>query len=98
MAQRIAWTCDWQVLFHESTVEQQRNNHNILADFRDEIPGYINNSMIMEKLCNLELKQGTEQIPQNMLRCYEELCRNELVGKDEMILLSAWLSDLRRYT
>jgi len=27
IAQRIAWTCDWSILFHNSTVIQKRNAH-----------------------------------------------------------------------
>src|SRR5204863_4881711 len=39
IAQRIAWTCDWSVLFHNSTVWQERNEHSLLKDFEDEVPG-----------------------------------------------------------
>ncbi len=46
IAQRIAWTCGWPILFHNSTVWQERNEHSLLKDFEDEVPGYLNNSKI----------------------------------------------------
>ena len=39
VAQRIAWTNNWSVLFDEPTVWQERNEHDLMRDFRDEVPG-----------------------------------------------------------
>lgn len=94
VAQRIAWTCGWPVLFHQSTVWQERNAHNLMNDFRDEISGYNNNAQIVKSLKELDLKEGTENIPANMLLCYKKLIELELVGADEMNLLKAWLHDI----
>ena len=44
IAQRIAWENDWHILFHEPTVEQDRNEHALLKDFSDEVPGYLHNA------------------------------------------------------
>ena len=38
VAQRIAWANGWAILFHEPTVWQDRNEHNLMRDFRDESP------------------------------------------------------------
>ncbi|MBV8168650.1 MAG: DUF288 domain-containing protein, partial [Alphaproteobacteria bacterium] len=43
VAQRIAWECDWRVLFRSPTVRQERNPHDLMRDFADEVPGYLNN-------------------------------------------------------
>src|ERR1700691_4694073 len=53
VAQRIAWTCGWPVLFHQSTMRQERNDHNLMNDFRDEISGYNNNALICNSLKEL---------------------------------------------
>src|SRR5205807_7157091 len=50
VAQRIAWTCGWSILFHQSTVRQDRNDHNLMTDFKDEISGYSNNALICKSL------------------------------------------------
>ena len=58
VAQRIAWECGWSVLYHEPTVWQERNEHNLMKDFEDEIPGYTNNLNICKTLQALHLKPG----------------------------------------
>ena len=93
IAQRIAWTNGWNILFHDATVYQERNEHNILKDFEDEIPGYLNNGMICEKLMGLELKSGTSHIFENMRKCYNIFIESGLVDEKELALLDSWLSD-----
>jgi len=94
VAQRIAWTCNWPILFHHSTVWQERNDHNLMSDFRDEISGYNNNAQIIKSLKELELKDGIENISANMKLCYNTLIELGLVGQQETILLDAWLQDI----
>jgi len=94
VAQRIAWTCGWPILFHQSTVWQQRNDHNLMNDFRDEISGYNNNLLICKSLQELALEEGVTHIGNNMKVCYQKLIDLGLVGINEMDLLEAWLLDL----
>jgi hypothetical protein len=96
VAQRIAWENGWSVLFESPTVVQERNDHNLMRDFQDEIPGYVNNRAIAEALDGLPLNAGPEHIAENLLACYELMVRREWVGRDEMRLLEAWIADLHR--
>ena len=95
VAQRIAWTNDWYILFHEATVRQERNEHNLMNDFRNELPGYLNNGNINGALNALNLKPGTANIFQNMRLCYERLIEMGLVEAKELALLESWFSDIR---
>jgi hypothetical protein len=94
VAERISWANDWGILFHEPTVWQERNEHNLMRDFKDEVPGYLNNSRIGEALDKLSLQKGLDKLNDNLRICYEELVRMELVGKEELDLLEAWLADI----
>jgi hypothetical protein len=94
IAQRIAWTNNWSVLFHEPTVRQERNEHNLLRDFRDEVPGYLHNKSICEALEKLSLRSGVENLGENLLICYETLMGMELIDRKELELIKAWLEDL----
>jgi len=96
VAQRIAWECGWSILFHEPTVWQQRNEHNLMKDFEDEIPGYTNNLNICKELQNLHLKAGQANIFENLITCYQKLIDINVIGKDEMVLLQAWINDLKK--
>ncbi len=93
IAQRIAWTCDWNILFHSADVWQERNEHDLLKDFEDEVPGYLNNSRICKTLEELDLKSGTENICENLIRCYQLMDENGWVGKEEMKLVDAWCGE-----
>jgi hypothetical protein len=95
VAQRIAWECDWPILFHSSNVRQERNQHNLMTDFRDEVSGYLNNLNIMDSLMKLNLKKGIKNISINMIACYKKLTELGLItNKKEMNLLECFLYDL----
>lgn len=95
VAQRISWECGWSILYHEPTVWQERNEHNLMKDFEDEIPGYTNNLNICRELQDLQLQKGIENIGSNMIVCYQKMIDMGVVGKEEMSLLEAWLLDLK---
>jgi hypothetical protein len=92
IAQRIAWANGWSVTFHSSTVWQDRNEHNLMKDFEDEIPGYLQNAKMISVLSNTELSAGVDNIPDNLTRCYEALISAEIMTIDELTLLNAWLT------
>ncbi|MGB7924330.1 MAG: STELLO glycosyltransferase family protein [Pyrinomonadaceae bacterium] len=94
VAQRIAWANDWSILFHESTVSQERNEHDLMRDFKDEVPGYLHNSSICEALDARRLKPGVEHAGENLRACYEKLVSMNLVDGRELQLVDAWLTDL----
>jgi len=96
IAQRIAWTNGWAILFHEPTMRQERNVHNLMRDFNDEIPGYLHNIEICNVLESLPLKSGIDNIGDNLKICYDKLVSMSLVGKEELPLLNAWCDDLKQ--
>lgn len=98
VAQRIARANGWGILFHEPTVWQDRNEHDLMRDFADEVPGYLNNRRLMSLLDELDLAGGTDRLGGNLLACYEQLVRHDIVGPGELPLVQAWLDDLTDLT
>lgn len=94
VAQRIAWVNNWHILFHNPTVWQERNDHDLMKDFTDEIPGYLNNEKICLALGELSLRPGVENLCDNLLTCYEKLIKMNVVGEKELLLIDAWKKDL----
>jgi hypothetical protein len=94
VAQRILWENGMALSFHSATVWQERNAHNLLRDFQDEVPGYLNNAAIAKALAALKLPRGINLIPEALRACYAELIKNKWVGPEETNLLEAWLHDL----
>ncbi|MBN2180462.1 MAG: DUF288 domain-containing protein [Sedimentisphaerales bacterium] len=90
VAQRIAKVNGWGILFHEPSVWQQRNEHNLMRDFRDEIPGYLNNAEICREFERLDLEPGADKIAANLRLCYEILVAKDRVDRRELELLDMW--------
>ena len=94
IAQRVAWENDWSIFYHSPTVLQERNEHDLMRDFTDEVLGYTNNAAIKDELAKLSLRNGVANIPENMRQCYRMLVDMKIVKAQELPLLDAWLSDL----
>lgn len=92
VAQRICQANGWNILFHSPTVHQERNVHDLLRDFADEVPGYLHNAAICRELAALDIPPGIDNIPAGLLGCYEVLVARGLVRGDELELLRSWLS------
>lgn len=100
IAQRCLWEMDLGIVFHAPEVVQQRNVHNLMHDFEDEVPGYLGNERIATRLMDLSLEPCTdpasaaEATAANLCRCYERLVGDGFLGPDEMQLVQAWVKDL----
>jgi hypothetical protein len=85
--QRIAWENGWHILFHGATVRQERNDHDLMRDFADEIPGYLHNYRIRKTLEDLPLRGGKPEIMNNIRACYAALVKLEVVASGELPLV-----------
>lgn len=95
IAQECLYRCGGKLAFLEATVYQERNVHNLMRDFKDEIPGYLLNRQIMEILTSLDLPSTYDRLDESVRLCYEALVKAEIVPETELALLNKWLSDAR---
>jgi hypothetical protein len=94
IAQRCLWAMRYGLVFHGPEMYQERNPHNLLRDFEQEIPGYLGNDKICRLLEELNLSTKPEDAGGNLLLCYEELIKAGFVPAAEMALVEAWLKDV----
>lgn len=94
VAQRCLWEMRLGIAFHNAEVDQDRNEHNLIRDFEDEIPGYLENKRICGILQNLGLGKGLEKVGENLYLCYEALVREGIFPKKEIELVKEWLADI----
>ncbi len=94
VAEACLYAMDKPVAFREATVFQERNQHSLIRDFRDEIPGYLNNVRIVEILSSLTLRNTPADTAANVLACYEALVSADIVPEKELPLLQLWLDEL----
>lgn len=63
-----------------------------MRDFNDEVPGYLNNQQIIQILSDLKLSQD---IGNNLFKCYNELVKEKIFPIDELDLVAMWLNELK---
>ncbi len=94
VAQRCLWELGHGLAFHPPEVVQERNAHDLMKDFEQEVPGYVQNEQITSTLESLSLRSGREEAAANVLRCYEKLVEKKLFSARELPLIKAWVADL----
>ena len=95
VAQRCLWEIGCGLVFHPAEAVQLRNPHNLLRDFKDEVPGYLENDRICSILNACPLAAGEAHVGHNLLACYRALVDAGVIPSGELPLLDAWLADLR---
>lgn len=98
VAQRCLWQLGLGVVFHAAEVVQERNAHDLMRDFHDELPGYEGNAKIANVLNDTRLEDGEQAIYENLVRCYESLVAGGFFPADELSLVRAWIADCRQLT
>lgn len=94
VAQRCLWEIGEGVTFHSpAEVFQDRNKHDLLKDFADEVSGYLNNDAIVEILSNLKLKVSEENMCENLLTCYQAIVDKNILPEMEIRSVKAWIED-----
>ncbi len=94
IALKILYNDNKKILFFGTTMKQNRNIHNLINDYKEEIPMYIENKSILNLLNNLKLKKGEKNYLSNLLKCYKCLIKEKIFQKRELIYLKAWIKDL----
>ncbi|WP_071675493.1 STELLO glycosyltransferase family protein [Nioella nitratireducens] len=91
IAQRIVQEMGKSIVFHDATVHQDRNEHSIIRDFKDEVMNYCDDGDLISGLEKLDLSGLSKA---NMLRrCYELAISEGYCDPDENIILEAWIED-----
>ena len=83
------------ITFGPATMFQERNTHNLLNDFKEEIPGYFYNNMIMQNLEKLSL--SSTNMLSNLYKCYESLVKADFIPKQELHLVKLWISEIEAF-
>ncbi|GJM21864.1 MAG: hypothetical protein DHS20C15_17790 [Planctomycetota bacterium] len=96
IALRCLWELNAGLAVHAPEVIQERNPHDILRDFDQELPGYLANAAMAELLGNLPLEAGDDAVPANQRACYAALIEAGHMAAEELPLLDAWQRDLAR--
>ncbi len=93
IAQPIMWLYNYSLGITQATVLQQRNPHDYMKDFESEIPCFLQSERVIEiVLANINSQFS---ITENLFISYESLFKQEIVKKEELTLVEAWLKDIK---
>lgn len=91
IAQRCLWELNQGVTFHSpSEVFQDRNEHDLMKDFADEVHVYLNVEKIAKIIGELKL-EGT--LCEMLLACYLQLWEAKIFPFAEIDSVKAWIKD-----
>ncbi len=92
VAQPIMWAAGYRLGFSGPNAHQERNPHDLHADFISELPLYMNAERILPLA--REGMRPEASISDNLYHVYRQLAGEGIVPEAELDLLSAWLDDV----
>ena len=92
VAQPIMWAAGYHLGFTQATVAQARNQHDLMADFRLEIPVYLHAAEI-PAIVSAAIS-STASVCDNLLASYTAMKAHGIVDDAEIPRLEAWLEEL----
>jgi hypothetical protein len=95
VAQRLLKSTELNIVFLGAEVFQERNPHNLIKDFEDEIEGYLGNEGLRITLENTPIMGGVENFIPDLITLYASLIDAGYLKPVEIQSLQAWIQDLR---
>jgi len=93
-AQRLLWEIGGVLTFLPPMVYQERNVHNYLKDFEDEIMLYEQTGRLIKFL--LKWKPKSEKIEEMMKELTKEMGKEGFWKEEEEKIMEAWIEDLKK--
>jgi hypothetical protein len=94
VAQRCLWEMGANLVFTPPDSFQVRNPHDLMTDFTQEVPGYLDNRRLAAHLRDLPLTSGPGSAADNLLACYRSLTAAGFFPPAELSLVQAFVDDM----
>lgn len=92
IAQRLLWENNRYLGFTKASVYQERNPHNLMKDFKDELECYLNVRSIIEIM---DCANFNADYLASLKKIYTILEKHGIVTKVELKRLSGWIYDIK---
>jgi hypothetical protein len=93
IAQRVLHATGGSLVFTSAVARQDRNPHNLMADFRDEIEGYLGYHRFVDALEETAV-ESADDVGEMLRMLYARLIDERFFEPVEMERLGGWLDDL----
>lgn len=95
IAQRIMSALGHQLVITSPTVYQERNDHDLMHDFSDEIEGYVGYERFVNVLQDTSITGTPDHLLRDLLTLYVALISEGFFTEAEMPVLEAWQADMQ---
>ncbi|MCB9103901.1 MAG: DUF288 domain-containing protein [Anaerolineales bacterium] len=95
IAQQLMWKQNLHLGFTKAMVYQERNVHDLMRDFSDEVECYLNVKPIIDTLASLDFDVDPFT---NIEITYQTLAEQGFVKMGEVDLCKAWIEDARSFS
>ena len=95
IAQRLMHVMNIPLVITSATVFQDRNSHNLMSDFRDEVEGFVGYERFVKVILDAKVVGGAGQVLADLASIYDALIEARFFTASERIILGAWLQDMR---
>ena len=92
--QRLLWEVGGNLAFGAPTVDQYRNAHNLMRDFKDELPLYELAGGLVKLLNDWRAPAGAD-LPRLMIDIARAMADAKMWERGDADLMAAWVSDLK---
>ncbi|KAF9926146.1 hypothetical protein BGZ67_008252, partial [Mortierella alpina] len=92
--QRLLWDINGSLSFTKPTVDQIRNAHNYLDDFKDELQIYSETSKFISFLS--AWNSTSTDLETRIVDLMKEMAENKFIGAADVDLTERWVKDLQR--
>lgn len=89
IAQRILWELNSEMLFSSASVYQERNFHNLMRDFEEELDLYLKSESLLQDLDALQLTGSPAEM---LVQTYEQLIKKGYFQAEEIEIVKEWVS------
>ena len=96
ITQRLLWDTQYHMCFTAPTAIQERNKHDIMKDFQEELDLYLKVPALIDFLIKWRLPHSTTE--ENLIYLYDSLIQKNFIGQQEKELIRAWVHDLQKIT
>jgi hypothetical protein len=95
VAQLGLWCAGHQLVFRSATVVQERNEHNLMRDFSDEVDGYLNNALIVDRLTEVLNTHRGQPLHDVVRAAWVTLRDIGILKSVELDIYDAWAAECR---
>lgn len=96
IALRIMHEVDANLVFTSPLVHQNRNEHDLMTDFRDEIEGYVGYDRFIDVISSVNLSDGIDAILHNLRITYKALTVAGFFKNSELHFVDSWIQDMQQ--